>query len=300
LNFTYAGVVPTRELTYWAANYRAVLTAEGLAAFADASYGYGHPGTAQLDLLQYKTTTLYGDAGFSYPVIRTREKNLTLSGLFFTSDSISDIFNFPLNKDFIRGTRVKADADMADAWHGINQFNVTVSQGINGLGSSPNNNPMGSRTSGRVDFTKVEGTASRTQSLFGPVSLYLSGYGQYSTTSLLSPEQCSFGGRFFGRAFDPSQLLADSCYMGTFELRYGLPVFWQVSQAQLYAFTDGAEMYDRGSSILMPSMNFHAASAGGGLRLGWLSYMNADLTVAKAIDGPRDDTRFFFAVTGKY
>jgi len=28
--------------------------------------------------------------------------------------------------------------------------------------------------------------------------------------------------------------------------------------------------------------------------------MNADLTVARAIDGPRDDTRFFFALTGKY
>jgi hemolysin activation/secretion protein len=307
LNFTYAGVVPTRELTYWAANYRAVLTAEGLTAFADASYGYGHPGTAQLELLQYKTTTLYGDAGFSYPLIRTREKNLTLSGLFFTSDSISDESNLPLYKDFIRGARVKADADMADAWHGINQLNVTVSQGINGLGSSGNYNPlvpradgsMPSRSDGRVDFTKVEGTLSRTQALFGPLSMYLSGYGQYSTTALLSPEQCSFGGRFFGRAFDPSQLLGDSCYMGNAELRYDLPVFWQVSQAQLYGFTDGAELYDRGS-VFMPSMNFHAASAGGGLRLGWLSYMNADLTVAKAIDGPRNDTRFFFAVTGKY
>jgi hemolysin activation/secretion protein len=299
LTFTYAGVVPTRELTYWAANYREVLTAEGLAAFADVSYGYGHPGTPQLELLQYQTRTLYSDGGLSYPLIRTREKNLTLSGLFFASDSVSDVFGFPFNKDFIRGTRIKADADMADAWRGVNQFNVTVSQGINGLGSSQNGNPLASRLSGRVDFTKVEGTASRTQSLFGPVSLYLSGYGQYSTTSLLTPEQCSFGGRFFGRAFDPSQLLADSCYMGTGELRYDLPVFWQVSQAQLYAFTDGAEMFTREPGFGVPSWTT-GSSAGGGVRLGWLSYMNADLSVARALDGPRNDTRFFFAVTAKY
>ena len=32
-------------------------------------------------------------------------------------------------------------------------------------------------------------------------------------TPLLVSEQCSYGGRFFGRAYDPSQLLGDSCWM---------------------------------------------------------------------------------------
>ena len=298
--FTYAGVVPTRELNYVAATYRQVLTAEGLAAFVNASDGFGKPGTAQLELLNYKTKTLYGDAGISYPVIRSRETNLTLTGLFFASNSLSDVFNAPFSDDRIRGTRFKVDADMADGWRGINQFNVTVSQGINGLGSTPNGSPLASPLGGRADFTKIEGTANRFQPLFGPLSMYLAGYGQYATAALLSPEQCSFGGRFFGRAFDPSQLLGDSCYMGTAELRVDLPVvFWNVSQVQLYGFTDGAELFNREPSAGFPSWS-HAASAGAGVRLGWLSYMNADLTVAKAIDGPRDDTRFFFAVTGRY
>ena len=78
-----------------------------------------------------------------------------------------------------------------------------------------------------------------------------------------------------------------------------LPLFWNVSQVQFYGFTDGAELFTREPSVGFPSWN-HAASAGAGVRLGWFSSMNADLTVAKAIDGPRDDTRFFFAVTGKY
>ena len=43
-----------------------------------------------------------------------------------------------------------------------------------------------------------------------------------------------------------------------------------------------------------------ASSAGAGARLTWLSNLNSDLTVAKALAGPRDDTRFFFSVTGKY
>jgi hemolysin activation/secretion protein len=308
LNFTYAGVDPNeRELTYWAAGYRSVLTAEGLAAFVNASYGYGHPGTPLLESLQYKTKSLYADAGLSYPLIRSREKNLSLSGLFFTSDSTSDMcltcmFGFAFDvptRDFIRGTRLKVDADVADGWRGINQFNVTVSQGINGLGSSPNGNPFASRPTGRVDFTKVEATASRTQSVYGPFSMYFSGYGQYSAASLLSPEQCSFGGRFYGRAFDPSQMLADSCYMGTVELRSDLPVAWQLTQLQFYSFVDGAELFLRDQPFGSPSWS-SASSAGAGVRLGWLSYLNADLTVARALGGPRDDTRFFFALTGKY
>jgi hemolysin activation/secretion protein len=299
---TYAGVVPIRELNYIAVNYRQVLTAEGLAAFVNASDGFGKPGTAQLDLLQYKTKTLYGDTGLSYPVIRTREKNLTLTGLFFASNSESDtVVTTPFQEDRLRGTRFKVDADMADPWRGINQFNITVSQGINGLGSTSNNNPIASVVGGHVDFTKFEGTANRTQPLFDAFSMYLSGYGQYATTALLTPEQCSFGGRFYGRAFDPSQLLGDTCYMGTAELRYDLPLFWQLSQAQLYAFTDGAELFTHvAPGTTFPPAWQHAASAGAGLRFGWLNYLNVDLTIAKAIDGPRDDTRFFFAVTGRY
>jgi hemolysin activation/secretion protein len=298
-NVTYAGVFPTKELNYFGASYRQVLNSEGLNGFINTSYGYGNPGTAQLDLLNFKTKSAIVETGMSYPLIRTREKNLILTGLFFGSDSTSDVLGAPFNNDRLRGFRAKADADMADPWRGINQLNVTVSQGIKGLGSTANGNPLASRADGRVDFTKIEALASHLQPLFGGFSAFLSGYGQYATTSLLTPEQCSFGGRFFGRAFDPSQLLGDSCLMGNAELRYDLTPFWHVTQAQLYGFTDGGQVFDRVPGVGFPA-NIHAASAGAGLRLGWLDYLTADLTIANAIDGPRDDTRFFFAVTGKY
>jgi hemolysin activation/secretion protein len=297
--FSYASVASTRELTYLAGSYRQVLTAEGLTAFVDASDGYGKPGTRQLELLQFKTKTLYGDAGLSYPFLRSREENLIFSGLMFASDSTSDVLGAPFNNDRLRGFRFKTDFDMADSWRGINQVNLVTSQGIDGLDSTTNNNPLASRLPGRVDFTKFETTVSRTQPLFAPLSAYISGYSQYSSTSLLSPEQCSFGGRFFGRAFDPSELLGDTCLMGNAELRYDMPSFWSLTQIQFYGFTDGAELFNRAPGAGFPSWT-HAASAGGGVRLGWLTNINADLTVAKAIDGPRDDTRFFFAVTGKY
>jgi hemolysin activation/secretion protein len=301
LTFTYAGVYPTQELLYAAANYRQVLNAEGLTGFVNVSDGWGRPGTELLEMLQFKTRTLYLDTGMTYPIIRSRERNLSFTGLFFGSDSTSDALGQLFNDDRLRGLRAKVDADMADFFGGLNLLNVTASQGFSGLGSTENGNPLASRADGRVDFTKFEMLATHTQPIFGgPFSAYFAGYGQYATTSLLTPEQCSFGGRYFGRAYDPSEILSDSCYMGTTELRYDIPVFWQMSQIQFYGFTDGGELFDRVPGPGFPSW-VHAASAGAGLRLGWLNNsVTADVSIARAIDGPRDDTRGFFILTGRY
>jgi hemolysin activation/secretion protein len=300
LTMTWAGAIPFNELEYVAVNYKQVLTSEGLAVFADGSYSWGKPGTVQLETLQYRTLGPYGDFGFSFPVIRSRESNLTLAGLFFASNNESDVLGALFNNDQLRGFRAKADADFADRWQGINQLNLTVSQGIEGLGSTQNGNPLASRAAGRVDFTKVEATLSRTQPLFDRFSAYVSGYGQYGATPLLTPEQCGFGGRYFGRAFDPSQLLGDSCLEAIGELRYDVASnIPQLSQSQLYAFADYGDLHTTSPAVGTPA-NSHAASAGAGLRLGWLQYVSTDLQVAKAIEGPRDDWRFFFIVAARY
>jgi hemolysin activation/secretion protein len=301
LNVTWASATRFRELQYYAAGYRQVLNAEGLWVFANASHGPSRPGTAQLELLDYRSVSDILEVGVASPIIRSREKNLTLTGLMFSNDSSSDILATPFMVDRLRGFRLKADADMADAWLGINQFNVSFSQGINGLGAGA---PFPSRDGGKVDFSKIEASVSRTQPLPARFSLFGSIYGQYALTRLLAPEQCGYGGRFYGRAYDPSQILGDHCVELIGEVRYDVPTFWeQVTQVQLYGFSDYGKLW-RGLGttdslgFMIPSVQ--AASAGAGVRVGWLNHVNADLQVAKAIDGPRDDTRFFFSVTGKY
>jgi hemolysin activation/secretion protein len=300
LTVSYAGVSPLKELQYIYGNYKRVLNSEGLTAFVDGSYGWGKPGTETLELLDFATRSTLIEAGAFYPVIRSREKNLTLTGLAFMSDNYSDILQQAFNVDRLRGFRGKVDADIADSLQGINQFNVTFSQGFEGFGSTDNGNPLASRAAGRVDFSKIEGTISRTQPLPSRFSVYGSLYGQYAFTPLLSSEQCGYGGRFFGRAFDPSQLLGDSCFEALAELRYDLPVAGAVlTQAQLYGFTDYGKLYTRDPAIGTDT-SVNAASAGAGLRLAVLKNFDADLQAAKAVDGPRDDWRFFFAVTAKY
>ena len=300
LTLTWASVQPTRELQYYSLYYRQVLTSEGLTFFADANNNGGRPGTAPLELLNYRTSGNYFDGGLAYPVIRSRERNLTVSGLIFSSDNSSNILGLPFNDDKLRGLRGKIDADIADVLRGVNQFNLTVSQGIQGLGSTVNGNPLASRTVGRVDFSKVELSANRTQPLFNPVSLYLAAYAQYAFQPLLSPEQCGYGGRFFGRAFDPSQFLGDSCFEALGEVRYDIPtVTPQGGQVQLYSFADYGRLWTRSPSVGTPAQ-VEDASVGSGVRIGYRDYFNIDLQAAKGLEGPRPSWRFFFAVTAKY
>ena len=312
--FNWADTVPhAEELEYYSASYRQVLTAEGLYAFVNASYGYGYPG--DLQLLDFRTKSTVVEGGLASPVIRTREQNLTLTGLVFMSDNLSDenpggTGVMPFNADRLRGIRFKADGDWADRLLGINQVNVTYSEGFHGFGSSDNDANLTdqvptSRQFGRVDFEKIEATLSRTQPLFGRFSAFGSIYGQYAFTPLLVPEECGYGGRFFGRGYDPSELLGDHCLEGVAELRYDLPKLApSIDQIQLYAFSDYGRLWLLAPAQNDPSFgtsaNVSAASAGAGVRFALLSHYTADLSVAKAIEGTRDDTRFFFILAAKY
>jgi hemolysin activation/secretion protein len=298
--FNYAGAFQTRELQYFNTGYRMVLTPEGFTAFINANYSFGRPGTPALQLLDYKTRSALIESGWSYPFIRQRERNLTVSGLMFASDDQSDILDVsPFTLDRQRGFRVRLEADAADPLNAINQLYLVASQGINGLGAG-HGSGLPSRANGRLDFNKVEATFTRLQPLVERLSLLVSAYGQYAGKPLLGSELCGYGGRSFGRAYDPSQLLGDRCFEALGELRLDVPhSLTDLTQAQLYIFADGGWLHNI-APVAGTLANVDGASAGGGLRLGYRSVVTADLSVAKAVAGPRDDWRFFFILTGRY
>jgi hemolysin activation/secretion protein len=305
---TWAGTFQLEELQYLAASYRQVLTSEGLTGFINASYGFGRPGTELLRSLDYRTRSTVVEAGLSYPVLRTREKNLTLTALGFMTDDDSFELGGPFTRDRLRGFRLKADADWADSFLGINQVNVTFSQGLPILGATPNADPnaplpplpTASTNAGHTDFNKIEATFTRTQPLLANFSAFVAAYGQYAFTPLLISEQCSYGGRFFGRAFDPSQILGDHCWMALGELRFDIPTgIKQLTRAQLYAYADHGETYNIDPAAGTPTHQ-HGTSVGGGGRAEWEGTYSADLSVAKAVEGPRDDWRVFLILGAKY
>jgi hemolysin activation/secretion protein len=303
---TTAGTFQVEELQFFAGSYRQVLTSEGLIGFVNASHGFGRPGTDLLRSLEYRTRSTVVEAGLSYPVIRTRETNLTLTALGFLTDDESFASGAPFTRDRLRGFRLKADADWADSFLGINQVNVTFSQGIHGLGSTENgipndpNLPTASTNAGHVDFNKIETTLSRLQPLFWNFSFFAAGYAQYAFTPLLVSEQCGYGGRFFGRAFDPSQMLGDHCWAVLGELRYDIPTgIKQLTRAQLYAFADHGQVYNIQPAAGTPTTQ-DGTSVGGGVRVAWEDTYSADVSVTKAIEGPRNDWRAFIVLGLKY
>lgn len=317
---TAAGAFQTQELQFYSALYRQILTAEGLTFFANASYGFGRPDLGiEQQFLLYKTRSLYLESGLSYPVIRARERNLNVAGVIFASDDNGIFFDMPdtppSTLDRLRGFRLRAEADSADSSGGINQLFFVFSQGIQGLGSTENGSDLASRANGKVDFTKMELTISRMQPLFDRFSLLGALYGQYALTPLLVSELCGYGGRVFGRAFDPSQFVADNCLEALVELRYDIPLELKaLSQSQLYGFVDHGWLHNI-APVPGTFKSVDAASVGAGLRLGWLNAITADLSVAQAIQGtgllgttpvpglleagPRKNTRFFFILNAR-
>ena len=119
LTLTSAGAFQTRELQFYSATYRQVLTGEGLTFFANASYGLGCPdlGLDQHFLL-YKTRSLYLESGLTYPIIRARERNLNVAGLTFASEDHGIFFDLPETPpstlDRLRGFRMRAEGDSAN------------------------------------------------------------------------------------------------------------------------------------------------------------------------------------------
>jgi hemolysin activation/secretion protein len=151
------------------------------------------------------------------------------------------------------------------------------------------------------------------QALPAQFSFLLAAYGQYALNPLFmqSPEPCGYGGRVFGRAFDPSQMIADSCAEALGELRWDVPMgIKYLSQLQFYGYGDHGWLHNLNSLPVLGSGGIastaEGSSAGGGLRVGLQSpfspdgLLTADLSANRALEGPRDDWRFFFIVTGRY
>ena len=123
------------------------------------------------------------------------------------------------------------------------------------------------------------------------------------------------GGRLFGRGFDPSQFISDTCFEALFELRYDIPIQLQaLTQTQLYGFFDHGWLHNL-APVPGTFTSVDAASFGGGLCLGWLNAVTADLSVTQVAQGqglqgtsalpgvlsagPRRNTRFFFILSAR-
>lgn len=215
--------------------------------------------------------------GVSYPWIRQRDENLITRIGYESRDTRSSIFGFfPLTRDHVRALRLNTNYELADRWAGYDLMNVTLSQGVDGLGSSEAGDSSLSRSEAKPDFTKVEVTLSRLQALANSWNLLASANGQLASGPLYSSEEFGYGGQAFGRAFDSSEITGDHGIAGAVEIRYtGLPV-WSGFSASPYGFYDIGSVWNDDAGGQQAS----GSSTGLGIRVAHELGATANLGVA--------------------
>lgn len=296
--------IPLQQMQYGSVDWRQIVAPSGLALELHASASSSHPDDPNLKALDFTGRSTAMDMAVSYPLIRSRERNLAIAAYLFAENNSSKVLAAPFSEDRLRGVRGHVSFDSVDELFGPlgqTQMFATVSQGFDGLGSTSNDNALASVAAGRSDFTKVEASVSREQSLKGGFSLFGSIYGQWSPTALLSAEQCSFGGAQYGRGLDADASVGARCLFESGELRYDPAIPGNpFSQTQLYAYVDHGTVWQVDASASTP-LQTDAAIAGLGLRLGWLDSGKLELQLARAIEGPTAPVwRAFAALTLKF
>lgn len=198
-----------------------------------------------------------------YQWVRQRQENLALRLMLEKRDVTSDALNTPLTRDHIHAVRAGAVYDRSDGWDGYNILSTTLSQGIDGFGSSQKGDRNLSRAGAAPDFTKAEWSLSRLQAITGDWSLLAATSGQWASGVLYSSEQFGYGGQSFGRAYDASDITGDNGISGSLELRYGGIPTWDFMNILPYAFYDIGEVWN--GAVGQPKSE-SGASVGAGVR----------------------------------
>jgi hemolysin activation/secretion protein len=249
-----------------------------------AGAGPAYPNGA-LAAIGYQTMTKEFGGQFSYPVIRVRQQTLNLTLAFDAIETNTDN-NLSTNGsearasyDSLRIFRLGTDYALFDTLLGDtrganNQASILVSQGIIGLGSGRDDDTTTPppRLGEKVDFTKVSGQFSRTQTLFSPYEeatvALREAVGWQATGDILPPvEKYYLGGPHFNRGYYYGQVAGDKALTVSTELQLNTPLPLPAKipatlNAQFYTFYDWGEAWQNTRLDADVMLN----SLGGGVR----------------------------------
>ncbi|MBF0255999.1 MAG: ShlB/FhaC/HecB family hemolysin secretion/activation protein [Gammaproteobacteria bacterium] len=281
------------ELRYWQLSHQQVLNAEGLRLELDASKTDSQPGGSVLQQLEVETRSRNLGAALSYPLIRSRDQNLSLSGSLTARLSETLQLGTP-TRDDLSILRLGAVYDRADAWAGggVNLLSATLSQGLSIWGAQVN-----SRANAKPSFTKLELQARRSQQLAERWSADLRLNGQYTSGSLPSSEEFGLGGERSLRGYEPSEWTGDKALTASLEVRYQVPVQWQ-GDMQIYGFVDGGKIW-RNDPQAGQLASLSADSLGFGARFGLPQDISLNLEAARANDEHADGEKPGWGLYGR-
>lgn len=290
-----------KELNYGQFRYSGLANCQGLRYNLTYRYAHAQPGDTLKSFDIHGRNEVYAGE-LLFPVIRSRTENLFLqTGLSVLNDQTT-LLGPLLYNDRIRPLHASLIYSKLDQWQGVNQIQFTATQGLKIFNASEDT--FISRPTGQSAFTKLNLQLSRNQLLPYDFSLYVSVNSQYSFRSLLSAAQFGVGGREIGRGYDPSELLGDRGVAGSAELRYTMPHFGSLQKylelAQPYAFYDAGKIWNL--DPLPEPQRQSVTSAGAGIRLKFIHYLDANFYLAKPISkvvrsSGNKKVRGFFTIT---
>jgi hemolysin activation/secretion protein len=253
--------------------------------------------TGTLAQIGYRSQLTVFGAVLTYPVVLLRSQALTVTARFDAVQNVIDSDGALTSNDSLRILRAGESYAWQDLWagaarDGLNLTQLQFSKGLLALGASGDGrtDPPAGRFNERVDFWKISGSVSRTQTLFSPlpasdVALRLQAGGQFTTDILPSEEQFYLGGSQYDRGYYSGEVAGDKAAYATAELQfntgYDFNLFKQDLElgAQFYSFYDWGETWQ--NAFVDPG--FRIASFGGGMRLGLTRNLEFDGEVTRRL-----------------
>ncbi|WBO23704.1 ShlB/FhaC/HecB family hemolysin secretion/activation protein [Sphingomonas abietis] len=216
--------------------------------------------------------------GISHPLIRSYQRNLTVSASLDAVNSDNAVLGSLLARERTRAARAAAIFSDSGAKH-VLSASLIVSRGLDGLGADT------ATTLADPRFIKINGTLSLSRSLGKHFVARLNGAGQWSDDALPAVERFLVGGANYGRAFPVATLAADRGAAGSAEIAWRPALPKAFANSELYLFGDkaGVRYVARGP---IPAASYDLASAGGGVRLAFRDKGELDLEAARRIDSP--------------
>ena len=252
------------EMLYGQFSYSQILSSEGLKVSAAVSSGSTQPG----DIL--KPFDVRGKAdtvalSVSSPLLRTRNQSVFARATYENTDINTDVLGTRTVEDRIRVVRLGLSWRVLDRLDGYNALDVDFSQGLGGTAEA---DLLKSRVGASGVFNKLSFDYERSQFIAPTFEVSVGLGGQWADTPLLSSEQYALGGRRFGRAYEPAELVGERALAFRIEPRHhgssGVPGF---SSYQLFGFYDIGQVWRAGEQTAGTPETQSLASAGFGTRL---------------------------------
>ena len=243
------------HLEYYAASVAVPVGSDGLTVRADAYSYAANPENDSLDAQNIDRRIHNQRAGLSvsYPFLLANRESLTGTAGFYAAHN-NDTYTSRITHNqatFSNHLRVLR-GELAYAQVGDGQSRriaAAVYKGVDGLGAEQSAN-----SSYDLDFTRYTLTASQSFTLPYRFGLSLAALGQYSSDSLPTSEQLTFGGQRFGRGYPAGELGGDKGYGASIEVNrrfaVGLPYLHSITP---YVLADYAHVRLNNDRYALPT-----------------------------------------------